>query len=322
MKKTILSSYPAPEEGFAPFREEFDITVPEKPMTHDELLKVVGEYDGLYEIVIKIDKEFIDACAAGKCKVIANNGVGYDNVDVAYATEKGIAIVNTPMQVTEATAEHAATLIFSVMRNIARFDKEVRNHIWDSPFFPDNPVQVEGSTLGIIGFGRIGKRVARKAQGMGMKVVYYDAFRASEETEKEFDVTFLPFEEVVKTADCISLHVPYTPENHHLFNAETFKQMKKESFLINCSRGPVVDEAALIEALKTGEIKGAGLDVYENEPHPMEELLSLDNVTLTPHCASGTWKTRINMMKEAIEGVTGVLRGEVPYNVVNKEVLQ
>ncbi|MBQ6468663.1 MAG: 3-phosphoglycerate dehydrogenase [Lachnospiraceae bacterium] len=322
MKMKILSSYPAPEEGFAPFRDEFDITVPEKPLTHDDLVKMVGEYDGLYEIVIKIDKEIIDACAAGKCKVIANNGVGYDNVDVAYATEKGIAIVNTPTQVTEATAEHSATLIFAVMRNVARFDKEVRRHVWDSPFFPTRSVQVEGSTLGVIGFGRIGKRVAVKAQGMGMNVIYYDAFRAPEEVEKEFGVTYMPFDEVIKTADCITIHVPYTPENHHLFNAEIFKKMKKDSFLVNCSRGPVVDEAALAEALKNEEIKGAGLDVFEHEPHPLEELLSLDNVTLTAHCASGTWKTRINMMKEAIEGLCGVLRGEVPYNVVNKEVFK
>ena len=322
MKMKILSSYPAPEEGFAPFRDEFDITVPEKPLTHDDLVKMVGEYDGLYEIVIKIDKEIIDACAAGKCKVIANNGVGYDNVDVAYATEKGIAIVNTPTQVTEATAEHSATLIFAVMRNVARFDKEVRRHVWDSPFFPTRSVQVEGSTLGVIGFGRIGKRVAVKAQGMGMNVIYYDAFRAPEEVEKEFGVTYMPFDEVIKTADCITIHVPYTPENHHLFNAEIFKKMKKDSFLVNCSRGPVVDEAALAEALKNEEIKGAGLDVFEHEPHPQEELLSLDNVTLTAHCASGTWKTRINMMKEAIEGLCGVLRGEVPYNVVNKEVFK
>ena len=291
-------------------------------MTYDELLEVVGEYDGLYEIVIKIDKKFLDACAAGKCRVIGNNGVGYDNVDVTYATEKGIAIVNTPKQVTEATAEHAATLIFATMRNITRFDREVRNHVWDSPYFPTKPVQVEGSTLGIVGFGRIGKRVAKKAQGMGMNVIYYDAFRAPEEVEKEFGVTFMPFEDVIAQADCITIHLPYTPENHHLFNADVFRKMKKEAFLVNCARGAVVDEAALIEALKTGEIKGAGLDVYEHEPHPMEELLSLDNVTLTPHCASGTWKTRIAMMKEGISGITGVLRGEVPYNVINKEVLE
>ena len=320
MKKKILCSFPLPEEGVAPYREEFDICVPEKPLTYDELIKMVGEYDGLYEIVIKIDKPFLDACAAGKCRVIGNNGVGYDNVDVAYAAEKGIAIINTPKQVTEATAEHAATLIFATMRNIARFDKEIRRHVWDSPYFPTKPVQVEGSTLGVVGFGRIGKRVAKKAQGMGMNVIYYDAFRAPEEVEKEFGVTFKSFEEVIETADCITIHVPYTPENHHLFNAEIFKKMKKEAFLVNCARGPVVDEAALVEALKSGEIKGAGLDVYEKEPHPLEELLALDNVTLTPHCASGTWKTRINMLKEGMEGVTGVLRGEVPYNVVNKEI--
>ena len=321
MKKTILSSFPAPEECFAPFRGELEITVPEKPLTHDDLVKMVGDYDGLYEIFIKIDREIIDAAAAGKCRVITNNGVGYDNVDVAYATEKGIAIINTPKEVTEATAEHAAALIFATMRNLAGYDREIRKHIWNAPFFPTKPVQVEGSTLGILGLGRIGKRVAAKAKGMGMNVIYYDAFRASAEIEQELGVTYRSFDEVIAEADCVTLHMPYTPENHHLINADVLKKMKKEAFLVNCARGPVVDEAALAEALRAGEIKGAGLDVFENEPHPSEALLALDNVTLTPHAASGTWKTRCNMTREGLAGMAALLRGEVPYNVVNKEVL-
>ena len=212
-------------------------------------------------------------------------------------------------------------MILNLVKKLRFAENEFRagGYAFKNTYKPDD---IEGQTLGIVGFGRIGKRVAKKAQGMGMNVIYYDAFRASEEVEKEFGVTFMPFEDVIAQADCISIHVPYTPENHHLFNADVFRKMKKESFLVNCARGAVVDEAALIEALKTGEIKGAGLDVYENEPHPMEELLILDNVTLTPHCASGTWKTRIAMMKEGISGITGVLRGEVPYNVINKEVLE
>lgn len=318
----ILSDYPAPEECFAPFREEFDIIVADHYLSHDEVARAVGEYDALYNIVTKIDKEVIDAAAAGKCRVIANNGVGYDNVDVAYATEKGIFILNTPTQVTEATAENAATLIFAVMRDTARFDREVRDHIWDSPFFPTRATQVEGSTLGVMGLGRIGKRVAAKAQGMGMNVIYYDAFRLPEETEKELGVTYKSFDEVLAEADCVTLHMPYIPENHHLFNAETFKKMKSTAYLVNCARGPIVDEHALVEALKEGTIKAAALDVFENEPHPLEELLSLNNVTLSPHASSGTWKTRIAMAQEALAGIAEFLRGNTPSNVVNKELIK
>ena len=316
----ILLTAPVPEKAIEKFRKEFELTVPEKAMTYDEVSAVIDQYDGLFVIVNKADKALLDK--GTKLKVVANFGVGYDNIDWKYATEKGIAVVNTPTQVTDATAEHTAVLIFDTMRSIARYDREVRSGKWESPLFPEKTQAITGSTLGILGFGRIGKMVCQKAQGMGMNVIYYDKFRATPEQEKEYNVTYMDFDDVLKNADCVTLHMPYIPENHHIINMEALKKMKKSAFLVNAARGPIVNEVELCEALKTGVIKGAGLDVYENEPHPYEGLLSLENVVLTPHAASGTMKARLGMADEAMSGITGVLKGEKPYNVVNKEVLK
>lgn len=320
-KKVIISEW-VPEECLAPYQEECDFCLPDKEkraFSYEELKQQIPEYDGCLILDNDGDKALIDA--AKKLKVIANFGVGYDNIDWKYATEVGLPVVNTPTKVTEATAEHAATLIAAAMRGIARYDREVRSGIWKSPNFDDCDTQVEGAVLGILGFGRIGKRVCRKMQGFGMKVVYFDVFRASEEVEKEYNVTYMPMDEVLATADCISLHMPYTKENHHMFNADTFKKMKTSAYFVNCARGKLVDEQALADALKNNEIKGAALDVFENEPEVNPDLLTLNNVTLTPHIASLTMKTRVGMCNEALAGIMGVLRGEKPYNVVNPQVL-
>lgn len=317
--KKILIAQPVPKECLKPFEDEFDFTIPEKPFTYEEVLGQIEKYDAYFVINNKGDQTILDAGI--NLKAIANFGVGYDNIDWKYATQKGIAVVNTPMQVTEATAEHTVALIVSTMRGIARYDREVRQGIWDSPVFSDCNTEIAGRTLGIIGFGRIGKMVCQKAQGLGMHVVYYDKYRASKEIEKEYQVTYMEFGEVLKCADCVSLHMPYIPENHHIINEKTFQTMKTGAYLVNASRGPVVDERALADALKNEVIKGAGLDVFENEPHILPELMALGNVTLTPHVASNTMKARRGMCTEALNGITGVLKGERPYNVVNPEVL-
>ena len=318
--KKILFSAPIPVEAVEEYKKDFELTVPEKKLTYEEVMKIIADYDAYMTLAAKGDKNLLDA--AKNLKAIANFGVGYDNIDWKYATEKGIAVVNTPTQVTDATAEHTVALIVDTMRGIARFDREVRKGIWDAPLFPDRNQAISGSVLGVVGFGRIGKLVTKKAQGLGMTVIYYDMFRAKPEVEKEFDVVYKELDDVVKEADCITLHVPYVPENHHLFNAERISKMKKTAYLVNCSRGPVVDEHALAEALKNNVIKGAGLDVFEDEPHPIPELLTLENVVLTPHAASGTMKARVGMLKEAVSGMAGVLKGEIPYNVVNPQVLK
>ena len=322
MKKIIISEW-VPEQCLTPYEGKFSFTLPsaeKHAFTYKELLSQIGGFDGCLILDNNGDKQLLDA---GKnLKVIANFGVGYDNIDWQYATEIGLPVVNTPTQVTEATAEHTAALIVSAMRGIARYDQEVRSGVWKSPNFDDCDTQIEGATLGILGFGRIGKRVCRKAQGFGMKVVYFDKFRAAPEVEKEYDVTYMDFDEVLKVSDCVTLHVPYIPENHHLFNAETFRKMKPGAYFVNCARGKIVDEQALADALRGGVIKGAALDVFEDEPNVNPDLLKLTNVTLTPHIASLTMKARVGMCNEALAGITGVLSGEKPYNVVNPKVLE
>lgn len=322
MKKILISEW-VPEQCLEGYKDRYEFTLPSKEkhaFSYEEAYNMIEDYDGYFILDNDGDQKIIDK--AKNLKVIANFGVGYNNIDWEYATKVGLPVVNTPTTVTEATAEHAATLIFSTMRGVARYDREIRRGEWNSPNFSDIDCEVYGRTLGILGFGRIGKRVCKKAQGMGMNVIYYDKYRASEEVEKEFGVTYMSFEEVLKNSDCVTLHMPYIPENHHIINADTLKLMKKTAYLVNAARGAVVDEKALAEALKNKTIKGAGLDVFEDEPNVSPELLVLENVTLTPHIASCTLKARLGMCEEALAGITGVLEGKKPYNVVNPEVLK
>ena len=321
MQKILISEW-VPAQCLASYEGKFFFTLPSEEkhaFSYEELLEQIPDYDGCLILDNDGDRRLLDA---GKnLKVIANFGVGYDNIDWNYATQIGLPVVNTPTQVTEATAEHTATMIVSAMRGIARYDREVRAGIWRSPNFSDCDTQVEGATLGILGFGRIGRRVCRKMQGFGMNVVYYDKFRANEEVEEEYGVTYMDFDQVLQTSDCVTLHMPYIPENHHLFSAETFCKMKPTAYFVNCARGKIVDETALAAALRNKVIKGAALDVFEDEPNVNPELLKLDNVTLTPHIASLTMKARLGMCGEALAGITGVLQGEKPYNVVNPQTL-
>lgn len=315
----ILTTAFVPESIISKYREDFEFDIPKDNLTYEEVSAVIDQYDALFVMGNRADKALIEK--GKKLKAIANFGVGYDNIDWEYATKKGIAVVNTPTQVTDATAELTAVLIFDVMRGVSRYDKQVRRGEWYAPLFPDHNQAISGSTLGVLGFGRIGKAVCKKAQGMGMNVIYYDVFRPGEAVEKEYNVTYMDFDEVIKTADCVTLHMPYTPENHHIINLNVLKKMKPTAYLVNAARGPIVDEKELCEALKTGVIKGAALDVYEDEPHPYEGLYELENVVLTPHVASGTLKARLGMANEALSGIAGVLKGEKPSNVINKEVL-
>ncbi len=317
--KQILFAYPLPAECYEPYRNEFSFTVSDHILTPEEIAERVPGFDACMVAGNSVTPAVIDR--GDRLKAIGNLGVGYDNIDWQYATKKGIAVVNTPTQVTETTAEHAVALMMATMRGVLRFDKQLRAGQWGADLFPKENMELHGRTLGIMGFGRIGKVVCQKAQGLGMNVVYYDAFRATPEIEKEYGVTYLEMDELLKVSDCITLHIPYTPENHHLFNKETFAKMKPGAYLINAARGPIVDEAALVEALKDGTLGGAGLDVFEEEPKVHPGLLELDNVVLTPHIASAIRQTRMNMATESLSGVMGVLRGEKPVNVINKQVL-
>lgn len=206
------------------------------------------------------------------------------------------------------------------MRNIVAYDKSMRKGEWTSTAFEDKAVEVFGHTLGIAGFGRIGKSVCKKAQILGMKVAYYDPFPLSPEDEKEMNVEYMPLGKLFAQCDCVSLHMPYTSQNHHLVDESLLSTMKKGSFLINVARGPIVKESALVNALNNGTLKGAALDVYEFEPKISKELLACENVVLNPHVGTQTMQVRINMCNESLNGVLKVLKGEVPYNLVNKDI--
>ncbi|MGI6030470.1 MAG: NAD(P)-dependent oxidoreductase [Eubacteriales bacterium] len=321
MKPKILLGQWVPEECVAPYRNAYDFCFPDAEkiaFSYEEVLEQIDQYDAYLVIANKGDREVIQR--GTRLKAIANFGVGYDNIDWKYATEVGLPVINAPTTVTEATAEHAVALIMSVMRGVARHDREIRRGEWKSPLFSDMDLELHGRVLGIMGFGRIGKMVCRKAQGLGMKVVYYDTFRATPEVEKEYGVTYLPFDEVLAQSDCITLHMPFTQENYHLFNLDTLRKMKPTAYLVNAARGPILCEKDLAKALREGIIKGAALDVVEQEPKPDPELLELDNVTLTPHIASCTMKTRMAMCVEALQGLMAVIEGRQPYNTVNPSV--
>jgi len=295
----------------------------EIPPPRDVLLNEVRDVDGLCCLLTeKIDRELFDV--AKNLKVVSQVAVGYDNIDVKAATERGIYVTNTPGVLTETTADFAWTLIMAVARRVVEADKFIRNGKWDIPWsltmFLGNDVY--GKTLGIIGLGRIGSAVARRAKAFNMRVIYYDAFR-NEQREKELGVEYKEFKDLLKEADFISIHVPLIPETRHLFNEEAFKTMKRTAYLINTSRGPVVDEKALYKALTEGWIKGAGIDVHEKEPTPKDNpLLTLDNIVVTPHIASASVETRVKMATMAAENLVSVLQGKIPPNLVNKDVVK
>lgn len=321
MKPKVLVTQWIPDAVMDTFKNELNLVYPNKEKTsfsYNEVLEMIDQFDALLTIFNKADKAVIDAGV--KLKAIANLGVGFDSIDVNYATKKNIAVINSPTSVTEATAELTIGLIMASMRNIVAYDKSIRKGEWTSTAFEDKAVEMFGHTLGIAGFGRIGKSVCKKAQVMGMHVAYYDPFPLNPEDEKEMNVEYMPLEKLFSQCDCVSLHMPYTPQNHHLVDERLLSTMKKGSFLINVARGPIVKESALVEALNNGTLKGAALDVYEFEPKIGKDLLACENVVLNPHVGTQTMQVRINMCNESLSGVLKVLKGETPYNLVNKDI--
>lgn len=269
---------------------------------------------------IKVDEETMNA-AGPQLKVISNYAAGFNNIDVEAATKKGIAVTNTPMVVNNATADIAWALIFGIARRIAEGDRLIRTGRpweWTPSFFLGR--DLVGKTLGIIGAGQIGRTMAKRASGFDMKIIYSDS-RANEQMEKELGARQVDFEYLLKEADYISIHTPLTPETHHLISEKEFAMMKPTSILINTSRGPVVDNQALVEALKMHSIWGAGLDVFENEPHLNPELFELENVVMTPHIGTATSDTRRDMSIMAAQNVLDIMQGKTPFGIVNREVL-
>ncbi|MCD6088315.1 D-glycerate dehydrogenase [Candidatus Bathyarchaeota archaeon] len=306
--------------------EKFDVEVwtEEMPPPKEVLIEKVKNIDGLICLLTeKIDEEVINA-AGPRLRGICQVAVGYDNIDVEAATKKGIYVTNTPGVLTETTADYAFALLMATARRIAEADRYVRSGKWKIPWGLMMLLgqDIWGKTIGIIGMGRIGTAVARRAKGMNMKILYYDVVR-NEKAEKELGAKYVDLETLLKESDFVTLHVPLLPSTRHLINEERLKLMKKTACLINTSRGPVVDEKALYKALKEGWIWAAGLDVWEKEPtDPDNPLLKLDNVTASPHIASGSIATRTKMALMAVENMIAILEGKVPPNLVNKEVLK
>ena len=262
-----------------------------------------------------IDAEVIESNP--RLKVIANYAVGTNNIDLKTASSREIVVTNTPGVLTDATADLAWSLILSLARRVLEGDRLVRTGRW----MGWNPTQLlgmdlTGKTLGIIGMGRIGQAVARRAVGFGMRLIYHNRRRLPGHFEKKFNASYRPLSRLLTTADIISLHVPLTPETRHLIDRRVLDRMKRTAFLINTARGPIVDEKALVNALKHGKIAGAGLDVFEEEPTVQKSLLTLPNVVLLPHLGSATIETRTKMGFMVIENIQAVLNGKLAPNAV------
>jgi glyoxylate reductase len=291
----------------------------DRALTQDELrAAVVGAEAVVAMLHDRIDAELLDA-AGSQLRVVANVAVGYDNTDVAACTERRVRFTNTPGVLTEATADIAFALILMVTRRLAEGERLIRAQQpwkWNPTFMLASGIQ--GKTLGIVGLGQIGTATARRGKAFGMEVVYSGRRRAEASLEADLDARFLGLDELLATADIVSLHCPLTEETRHLITAERLQRMKPSAFLVNTTRGPVIDEAALARALREGVIAGAGLDVFENEPEVHGELLPLDNVVMIPHLGSATTETRTAMAMLAARNVVAVLKGSEPPTPVNE----
>lgn len=317
--KKVLVSIRLPQEGFKELREQFEVIMPEeKVFSREEVLQLLPRCDAfISSFQLKVDKELLDV-AAKSIKIIANYGVGYNNIDVEYATQKGIVITNTPDPVIEPTAELAFGLMLSTARRIAECDRKLRTpHSLKWGVMENLGISLYGKTLGIIGMGRIGQAVARRAKASGMDIVYYNRNRVSPEIESQYDAKLLILEDLLKTADVVSLHTPLTDATKHLINRERLQLMKPEAILINTARGPVIDELALVEALEEKRIFAAGLDVFENEPEITPALLRLDNVVLSPHNGTATIDGRNDMSRFASQNIIRYFAGRTDIARVN-----
>ncbi len=276
------------------------------------------DVDGLVIVSTPVTEEILED--APRLRVVSAVAVGYDNIDVAACTRRGILVTNTPTAVTEATADLSFSLLLAVARRVVEADRFVRDGQWHFWTFGCMwGTDVAGKTLGIYGFGRIGQAVARRARGFSMRVLYYSLDRPTPEREQELGAQFVDRETLLREADFLSLHVPLTPETHHLIGAPQFALMKPSAFLINTSRGKVVEEAALVEALQSKRIAGAGLDVFEFEPRIHPALLAVPNVVVSPHMGTATGETRLAMAMSATDNLLAALAGERPPNLVNPE---
>lgn len=294
----------------------------DRPMSRSKLLHSIHDKIGLLSMITDdINEEVLDH--APNLFMIANMAVGYNNIDIDAATRRGILVSNTPGVLTEATADLAFSLILGVARRLAEGDRMVRDgrfNFWAPFHFLGR--EVSGKTLGIIGMGRIGKAVARRAGGFQMPIIYFNRTPLEKTEEEELKARYVPLKTLLQDSDFISLHIPLSADTRHFIREKELAMMKPTAFLVNTSRGPIVDEKALLRALQNGIIAGAGIDVYENEPALTPGLEKLDQVLLLPHVGSATLETRTRMAAMAADNLLAGLRGGKPPNLINPEVLR
>lgn len=321
-RKKILVTYPLPMEGLQDLNQNFELIIYNKgSMPKSDLLQYIQDCEGVLAVAVKVDAEVMDA--APKLKIISVYGAGYDNVDVKAAVERGILVTNIPNVVTDATAELTMGLMLDVMRRISEYDRKLRvgnNSKWGI----NNSLGrvLYGKELGIVGMGRIGRAVAKRASAFGMRISYNNRKRLDPIIEMELGAVYKRLDDLLRTSDVVSIHTPLTEETYHLIGDREFSLMKNSAFIINTARGTVIDEKALITNLKEGKLAGAGLDVYEEEPVVPAELLEMDNVVLTPHCGTGTLETRLQMAIESAQNIIDFFNDRHIFHVVNPQVLR
>lgn len=322
-KPQVLSTHPLFEAPRKLLNEHFVVDYwerPERPLRAEVLRRVADKEALICLLTEKINEELLTA--APKLRIVANVAVGYDNIDLAACTRHKVVASNTPGVLDETTADFAWTLLMTVARRVLEGDQLIRSGQWTGWNLDQLcGADVWGKTLGILGFGRIGRALARRAAGFRMRVIYHDAVRAAAEIERELNAQFLERDQVLAEADFVSVHVPLLPDTRHLISAPQLARMKRTAFLINTSRGPVVDEAALVAALEARRIAGAALDVHENEPKVHPGLVGRSDVVLTPHIASASLETRTRMATIAAENVIALFAGRRPPTALNPEVL-
>jgi len=320
----VLVTRPIMEEPTRRLQERCDVTIHENDfgIPRDELLTVVKGRDAIITMLTeKVDAEFLEA-AGSQLKIVANHAVGFDNIVLEDCTAAGIVATNTPDVLTETTADTAWALLMAASRRVGEGERLLRaktKWIWGPLMMLGQ--DVHHKTIGIVGFGRIGQGLARRAQGFGMKVIYHDAIELPRDVTEPLGAERRELDELLAEADFVSIHTNLTPETRHLFGADQFKKMKPTAVLVNSSRGPVVDEAALADALESGQIFAAGLDVFENEPEVHPKLLELENAVVIPHLGSATVDTRDAMGNLAVDNVFAALEETRPPTILNPEVL-
>ncbi len=318
MAKVVVTNR-IPAEAIAMLQAEHSVVVWDEPECIDRAtcLELIAGAEGILTLLTeKVDDAFLEA-AGPQLKVVANVAVGYNNIDVVACEKRGIVATNTPRVLTETTADTAFGLMLMVTRRFGEGERLIRNKTpWQWGMFFLLGMGLQGKTLGIVGMGQIGIAMARRAKVFGMDIVYSDDYELPAAVADELGARHVSFEELLRVSDVVSLHCPYLPATHHLMGAEQFAAMKPTAYLVNSARGPIVDEQALVDALKAGEIAGAGLDVFEKEPAVHDELLTMENVVLLPHLGSATTETRRDMATLAADNCLRVLRGQAPLTPV------